>query len=395
MSALIYLDNNASTVVDPNVLLEMIPFFSEHYGNAASLNHKSGKFAAEAVQIARTRIADLIKASEKEIMFTSGATESINLAIKGVFNRYKSIGNHIITCQTEHKAVLDVCQYLEKHGAEITYLPVNREGELDLEELQKAIKKETILISLMYANNESGVIHQVNQIAKIATDNQVLFFCDATQAVGKIPVSMKETPIDLMAFSAHKMYGPKGIGALYIKKKNKRIQLEPILHGGGQENHLRAGTLNVPAIVGFGAAAQLAKELIPSEYIRLSNLRNHLEQSLLDIEQTFRNGSCLNRLPHVSNMAVRFIKAEQLMSKMPNIAMASGSACSTGSLDPSHVLVAMGLDKDDSHSSLRLSLGRFTQDHEIETTIKFLTSQIMEIRKQSPVWELYKKGMIP
>lgn len=394
MATSIYLDNNATTAVDPEVLEQMILYFSEHYGNAASLNHRFGKEAAEAVHNARLRIANLIGASEKEITFTSGATESINLAIKGVFNRYLSIGKHIITSQTEHRAVLDVCRYLEKKGAEITYLAVDSKGQIDLNELKAAIRKDTILISLMYANNETGVINPIHKIAEIAHANNVLFFCDATQAVGKVPVSLLETPIDLMAFSAHKIYGPKGVGALYIKRRNRRVQVEPLLHGGGQENHLRAGTLNVPGIVGFGAAVFKAQELMSFESLRLQELRDYLETEILKIAQTYSNGSSDSRLPHVLNITIRFLKAEQLMAKLGNIAMASGSACSTGSLEPSHVLLAMGLEKDDAHASIRLSLGRFTTKEEIETTVQLLKKEIAVLRKQSPIWQLYEKGMI-
>jgi cysteine desulfurase len=394
MATPIYLDNNATTAVDPEVLDEMIPYFSEHYGNAASVNHRFGKKAAEAVNIARLRVATLINASEKEITFTSGATEAINLAIKGVFNRYQSIGKHIITSQTEHRAVLDVCHYLEKKGAEITYLAVDSTGQINLNELREAVRKDTILISIMYANNETGIIHPVKDIAEIANNNKVLFFCDATQAIGKLPISTAEANIDLIAFSAHKMYGPKGVGALYVKRKNRRIQLEPLFHGGGQENHLRAGTLNVPGIVGFGVAALKAEKLMLAESSRLKELRDQLEEEALKIEQTFSNGSNTNRLAHVSNITIRFLKAEQLMARLSNIAMASGSACATGSLEPSHVLLAMGLEKDDAHASLRLSLGRFTTKEEIETTIRLLRKEITVLRKQSPIWELYEKGMI-
>lgn len=394
MAIPIYLDNNATTAIDPEVLEEMIPYFSEHYGNAASINHRFGKKAAEAVNIARLRVAKLINASDKEITFTSGATEAINLAIKGVFNRYQSIGKHIITCQTEHRAVLDVCNFLEKKGAEITYLKVDSAGQLNLNELRSAIRKDTILISIMYANNETGVVHPIKEIAEIANSNKVLFFCDATQAVGKLPISVLESSIDMLSFSAHKMHGPKGIGALYIKRKSRPIQLEPLLHGGGQENNLRAGTLNVPGIVGLGAAALKAQKLMLTESRRLKELRDHLEKEILKIEQTYSNGSKTNRLAHVSNMTIRFLKAEQIMANLGSIAMASGSACSTGSLNPSHVLLAMGIEKEDAHGSLRLSLGRFTTAKEIETTICLLKKEIEFLRKQSPVWELYEKGMI-
>src|SRR5690606_32843170 len=266
--------------------------------------------------------------------------------------------------------------------------------QIDLNELKAAIRKDTILISLMYANNETGVINPIQKIAEIAHANNVLFFCDATQAVGKVPVSLLETPIDLVAFSAHKIYGPKGVGALYIKRRNRRVQVEPLLHGGGQENHLRAGTLNVPGIVGFGAAVFKAQELMSFESLRLQELRDYLETEILKIAQTYSNGSSDSRLPHVLNIAIRFLKAEQLMAKLGNIAMASGSACSTGSLEPSHVLLAMGLEKDDAHASIRLSLGRFTTKEEIETTVQLLKKEIAVLRKQSPIWQLYEKGMI-
>lgn len=394
MAPLIYLDNNASTAVDPDVLSELIPYFSEHYGNASSLNHRWGKKAAEAVHIARSRIAHLIQASDKEITFTSGATEAVNLAIKGIYHRYQSIGKHIVTCQTEHKAVLDVCQFLEKQGAEITYLPVDQYGRINLKELTDAIRKDTILISLMYANNETGVIHPIQEIAEIAQEKEVLFFCDATQALGKIPISVLRTPIDMLAFSAHKVYGPKGVGALYIKRKNRRIQLEPLLHGGGQENHLRAGTLNVPGIVGFGAAAEKAKTLMNEDALRLKELRDYLEQELLCIEETFVNGTTENRMAHVTNISIRYLKAEQIMASVPNIAMAAGSACSTGSLEPSHVLIAMGLKKDDAHAAIRLSLGRYTSKEEIDLALALLKEKINTLRAQSPIWMLYKKGLL-
>lgn len=353
-----------------------------------------GKKAAAAVHIARGRIAELIQASDREITFTSGATEAVNLALKGVYHRYQSIGKHIITCQTEHKAVLDVCYFLEKQGAEITYLPVDRYGQISLKELREAIRKDTILISLMYANNETGVIHPIQEIAEIAQKKGVLFFCDATQALGKVPISVLNTPIDLLAFSAHKLHGPKGVGALYVKRKNRRIQLEPLLHGGGQENHLRAGTLNVPGIIGFGAAASKAQGLMLEEARRLKELRDYLEQELLKTEASFLNGTIETRLAHVTNISIRYLKAEQIMASVPNIAMAAGSACSTGSLEPSHVLLAMGLAKDDAHAAIRLSLGRFTRKEEIDLVITLLKESIATLRAQSPIWMLYKKGLL-
>lgn len=395
MSSLIYLDNNATTQVDSDVLEKMLPYFSEQYGNASSLQHIMGKKAAEAVHRAKMEVMALIDADEKELVFTSGATESINLAIKGVYNRYKSIGKHIITCKTEHKAVLEVCAYLEKKGADITYLSVNNKGEIDLEELKSAIREDTILISLMYANNETGILHPVHEISRIAASNDVLFFCDATQAIGKRAVSVKELSIDLMAFSAHKMYGPKGVGALYIKQRSRRIQLEPILHGGGSsKTPLSIGTLNVPAIVGFGAAALKAHNVLKDEAIRINELKVYLEEKLLDIEESFINGSIDNRLPQVCNISFRHLRAEAIMAVLPMIAMSTGSACSTGSLEPSHVLLAMGLSQEDAHASLRLSLGRFTTKDEIDLCVSLISEKVKKLREESPVWMLFKKGLL-
>lgn len=394
MAASIYLDNNATTQVDPRVLQEMMPYFTENFGNASSTNHKFGQIAAEAVQTARLRVADLIGATDQEITFTSGATESINIAIKGVYNRYQSIGKHIITCQTEHKAVLDVCRSLEKQGAEVTYLAVDSQGNIDLQDLRNAIRKDTVLIALMYANNETGVIHPIKDIASIAAENKVLFFCDATQAVGKVPISLKSTGIDMMAFSAHKIYGPKGIGALYVKRKTRRIQLEPLMMGGGQENGLRGGTLNVPGIVGMGTAALLCKQTMLEESKRQEALRDHLQESLLKLEATAVNGLTYSRLSNVTNITFRFLKAEHIMVSLGNIALASGSACSTGSLDPSHVLLAMGLSRDDAHASLRFSLGRFNTKEEIDQSIKLVSQKVKDLRKESPAWQLFKGGLI-
>lgn len=394
MVASIYLDNNATTQVDPRVLQEMMPYFTENFGNASSTNHKFGQIAAEAVQTARLRVADLIGATDREITFTSGATESINIAIKGVYNRYQSIGKHIITCQTEHKAVLDVCRSLEKQGAEVTYLAVDSQGNIDLQDLKNAIRKDTVLIALMYANNETGVIHPIKDIASIASENKVLFFCDATQAVGKVPISLKNAGIDMMAFSAHKIYGPKGVGALYVKRKTKRIQLEPLMMGGGQENGLRGGTLNVPGIVGMGAAALLCKQTMLEESKRQETLRDYLQESLLKLEATAVNRLTDNRLSHVTNITFRFLKAEHIMVSLGNIALASGSACSTGSLDPSHVLLAMGLSRDDAHASLRFSLGRFNTKEEIDQTITLVSKKVKELREESPAWQLFKSGLI-
>lgn len=394
MAIQIYLDNNATTAVDPHVLDEMLPYFTTHYGNASSTNHVFGKKASAAVVKARERVADLLEAKEEEIVFTSGATESINLAVKGVFERYKSIGNHIISCVTEHKSVLDVLRALEKKGAKVTYLSVDKDGNIDLNELEQAITDETVLISLMFANNETGVIHPVKEIAEIAKDKNILFFCDATQAIGKIRVSVKEIEVDMMAFSGHKIYGPKGVGALYVRKKSRKIQLEPLVHGGGQEKGMRGGTYNVPGIVGLGAACERCKELLKKDGKRIAKLRSYLENALLNIDETFVNSVGAKRLPNVSNIVIRFIKAEQLMANLKNVAMSSGSACATGSLDPSHVLMAMGLDKEDAHSSLRFSLGRFNTEAEIDLLIDMLNQKVTKLRGESPVWELFKKGVI-
>lgn len=390
----IYLDNNATTRVDPDVLEAMLPYFSNYFANATSTNHRFGKKAAEAIEKARSNIGELIHCSPQEIIFTSGATEAINLALKGVYKRYSSIGKHIITSKTEHTAVLEVCRYLQKNGAEVTYLSVDSYGHISLQELKDSIREDTILVSLMYANNETGTINQIEEIADFLRERNILFFCDATQAVGKVPISVRSTSIDLMAFSAHKMYGPKGIGALYIKRRNQRIQLEPLILGGRQENNLRAGTLNVPGVVGFGQAALKARKTMQAENKRLMKLRDWLESEILNLEQTFINGSDTNRMTHVSNITIRFLKAEQLILKLNNIAISTGSACATGTLQASHVLTAMGLSTDDAKASVRISLGRFTTDEEIETTIRVLTREVEVLRKESPIWELYKKGII-
>jgi cysteine desulfurase len=390
----VYLDNNATTPMDPRVLETMIPYFTEHFGNAASRNHPFGWQAEEAVDYAREQVAKLIGADPKEIIFTSGATEGDNLGVKGVFEMYASKGNHIITCTTEHKAVLDTCKHIEKQGGEVTYLEVNNEGLVNLAELEAAIKPTTILIAIMYANNEIGVIQPVREISALARKHGVLFFTDGVQAVGKIPVNVLEDGIDIMAFTAHKMYGPKGIGALYVRRKNPRVKVTAQMDGGGHERGMRSGTLNVPGIVGFGKACELAREEMQQDAERLSKLRDKLETELLQIEETYVNGSRQHRLPHVSNVSFKYVEGEGLMMGFnKNIALSSGSACTSASLEPSYVLKALGLGDDLAHSSLRFGLGRFTTEEQIDYTIKAVTDTVLKLREMSPLWEMFKEGI--
>ena len=390
----VYLDNNATTPMDPRVLETMIPYFTEHFGNAASRNHPFGWQAEEAVDYAREQVAKLIGADPKEIIFTSGATEGDNLGIKGVFEMYASKGNHIITCTTEHKAVLDTCKHIEKLGGEVTYLEVDKEGLVNLAELEAAIRPTTILIAIMYANNEIGVIQPVREISALARKHGVLFFTDAVQALGKIPVNVLEDGIDIMAFTAHKMYGPKGIGALYVRRKNPRVKVTAQMDGGGHERGMRSGTLNVPGIVGFGKACELAREEMQQDAERLSKLRDKLETELLQIEETYVNGSRQHRLPHVSNVSFKYVEGEGLlMGFNKNIALSSGSACTSASLEPSYVLKALGLGDDLAHSSLRFGLGRFTTEEQIDYTIKSVTDTVLKLREMSPLWEMFKEGI--
>ena len=372
----IYLDNNATTPMDPRVLETMLPYFTDHFGNAASRNHPFGWAAEEAVDYAREQVASLIGADPKEIIFTSGATEADNLGIKGVFEMYASKGNHIITCTTEHKAVLDTCKHLEKLGAQVTYLEVLPDGMIDLDALEKAITDKTILIAIMYGNNEIGVVQPVKEISAIARKHNVLFFTDGTQAVGKIPVDVIADGIDLMAFTAHKMYGPKGIGALYVRRKNPRVKVTAQMDGGGHERSMRSGTLNVPGIVGFGKAAELCKQEMAAEAARLSILRDKLENALLQLEEAYLNGHKENRLPHTTNISFKHVEGEGLlMGFNKNIALSSGSACTSASLEPSYVLKALGLGDDLAHSSLRFGLGRFTTEEQIDYTIKAISDR--------------------
>jgi cysteine desulfurase len=391
----VYVDNNATTPTDPRVVEAMLPYFYQMPGNAASRNHPFGWEAEEGVDYAREQIASLINVDPKEIIFTSGATESDNLAIKGVYEMYASKGNHIITVTTEHKAVLDTCKKLEKEGAEVTYLQVNAEGLIDLAELEAAIKPSTILVSVMWANNETGVIQPMKEIGEICARKGVLFFSDAVQAVGKIPVNPKETGVHLMAFTSHKMYGPKGVGALYVSRKSPRVKVTAQMDGGGHERGMRSGTLNVPGIVGFGKAAEIAKAEMQQDAERLSKMRDRLEKAFQDnLEEIYVNGSRQSRMPHVTNISFKHVEGEGLMMTFnQNIALSSGSACTSASLEPSYVLVALGLGDDLAHSSLRFSLGRFTSEEDIDYVIEKVSAGVNHMRDLSPIWEMYKEGI--
>jgi len=390
----IYLDHNATTPMDPRVLEAMLPYFVENFGNAASRNHSFGWQAEEAVDYAREQIAQLIGADPKEIIITSGATEGDNLGIKGVFEMYASKGNHIITCTTEHKAVLDTCKHLEKLGAEVTYLEVQPDGLIDLKQLEAAMRPTTILVAIMYANNEIGVIQPVKEISAIAKKHGALFFTDAVQAVGKIPVDVNADGIDIMAFTAHKMYGPKGVGALYVRRKNPRVKVTAQMDGGGHERGMRSGTLNVPGIVGFGKACEVARLDMAADTERISKLRDKLENALTQIEESYVNGNPAHRLPHVSNISFKYVEGEGLMMGFnKDIALSSGSACTSASLEPSYVLKALGLGDDLAHSSLRFGLGRNTTEEQIDFTIKAVTETVLKLREMSPLWEMFKDGI--
>lgn len=389
----IYLDNNATTPMDPRVLETMLPYFNQKFGNAASRNHAFGWVAEEAVDYAREQVAKIIGASEKEIIFTSGATEADNLAIKGVFEMYQEKGNHIITTTTEHKAVLDTCKHVEKLGARITYLPVQADGLINLQELEAAMTNETILVSIMYGNNEIGVIQPIKEIAAIAHKYGALFMTDATQAVGKIPVDVIADGIDLLAFSAHKIYGPKGVGALYVRRKGPRVKVTAQMDGGGHERGMRSGTLNVPGIVGFGKACELCMQEMESEAKRLSALRDKLQTSLLELEESYVNGNVEHRLPHVANISFKYVEGEGLMMAMKDLAVSSGSACTSASLEPSYVLKSLGLSDDLAHSSIRFGLGRFTTEEEVDYAIEVTKKSVIHLRELSPLWEMFKEGI--
>lgn len=389
----IYLDNNATTPLDPRVLEAMMPYLTDVFGNAASRNHPFGWAAEEGVDYARNQISQLINCDPKEIIFTSGATEGDNLGIKGVFEMYSQRGNHIITATTEHKAVLDTCKHIEKLGGKVTYLPVNEQGLISLTELEAAMTPQTILVTIMYGNNETGTIQPIREIAAIAHKHGALFMTDGTQATGKIPVDVQADGIDIMAFTAHKMYGPKGVGALYVRRKNPRVKVTAQMDGGGHERGMRSGTLNVPGIVGFGKACELARLEMAADTERLSKLRDHLEQSLLPLEESYVNGSREHRLPHVTNISFKYVEGEGLMMGVKDLAVSSGSACTSASLEPSYVLKALGLSDDLAHSSLRFGLSRFTTDEQIDYAIGHVKEAVTKLREMSPLWEMHKEGV--
>jgi cysteine desulfurase len=390
----IYMDNHATTPVDPRVLEAMLPFFQEKFGNAASRNHAFGWAAEEAVENARAQIAKLINATPKEIIFTSGATESNNLAIKGAAEMYREKGNHIITQVTEHKAVLDTCKRLEKYGYEVTYLPVEKDGRINLDDLRRAITPKTILISIMYANNEIGVIQPVAEIGKLAKEKGVLFHVDGVQAAGKVPVDVQRDNIDLLSISAHKMYGPKGVGALYVRRKNPRVQLSAIIDGGGHERGMRSGTLNVPGIVGFGKAAELCQQEMVAETERMRRLRDRLKDSLMSqLDETYINGSMVHRLPHNINISFAYVEGESLLMGINDVAVSSGSACTSATLEPSYVLKALGVGEDLAHTSIRFGIGRFNTEEEVDYVVARVVETVNRLRQLSPLYEMAKEGV--
>lgn len=391
----IYLDHNATTPVDPRVLEAMMPYFTQAPGNANSRSHPFGWEATAAVEKATSRLAGLLDVEEETIVYTSGATESINLALKGLAETWKEKSHHLVTCVTEHPAVLDTLDYLERQNWSITRLPVNDKGHLDMDQLENAITEDTLAVVLMWANNETGVLHPVHEIGEMCRQKKVFFVCDATQAVGKIPVHPRAHFIDLMAFSGHKFYGPKGIGGLYVSAQKPRTKIKPAIHGGGHQMGLRSGTLNVPGIVGMGMAAELAATEMAEEVIRLAGLRDRLEQYLLEqIEATSVNGDVAHRLPHVSNLCFKFVDGEQLMVQVNEVvAVSSGSACTSADPDPSHVLLAMGLSEADAKSSIRFSLGRSTTTDQIDRVIRVFEDKILHLRRENPVWEMFKSGV--
>jgi cysteine desulfurase len=390
----IYMDNHATTPVDPRVLEAMMPYLTDKFGNAASRNHSFGWSAEEAVENARQQVASLVGATAKEIIFTSGATESDNLMIKGVAEMYREKGNHIITQAIEHKAVLDTCKNLEKHGFEVTYLPVQRDGRVDPEDVRKAIKPTTILISIMYANNEIGVINPIAEVGKLAKEHGIIFAVDGVQAVGKIPVDVQKDNIDLLAISAHKIYGPKGVGALYVRRRNPRVQLSAIIDGGGHERGMRSGTLNVPGIVGLGKACEVCQQEMAQEGERLRGLRDRLKKGLeAKLDEVFINGSMEHRLPNNLNMSFAYVEGESLLMGINDVAVSSGSACTSATLEPSYVLKALGVGEDLAHTSIRFGLGRFTTQEEIDYVIDKMVQVVTKLRELSPLYEMAKEGI--
>ena len=390
----IYMDNHATTPVDPRVLEEMLPYFTGKFGNAASRNHSFGWAGEEAVETARERIAKLIGATTKEIVFTSGATESDNLAIKGVAEMYREKGNHIITAVTEHKAVLDTCKRLEKYGYRVTYLSVQKDGLVDLDDLKRAIDDKTILVTIMAANNEIGVLQPIAEIGKLCHEKGVIFHTDATQAVGKVPIDVVKQNLDLVSISAHKMYGPKGVGALYVRRKSPRVQLSPIIDGGGHERGMRSGTLNVPGIAGLGKACAICDEEMPQESRRLAGLRDRLRDKIMNgLDEVYINGTMEHRLPQNLNISFAYVEGESLLMGINDIAVSSGSACTSATLEPSYVLKALGTGDDLAHSSIRFGLGRFNTDAEVDYVADRVIETVSRLRELSPLYEMAKEGI--
>jgi cysteine desulfurase len=390
----IYLDNHATTPVDPRVLEAMLPYFTEKFGNAASRNHSFGWEAEKAVDDARKKIADLIGATSKEIVFTSGATESNNLAIKGVAEMYAERGNHIITAATEHKAVLDTCKHLEKRGYRVTYLPVMADGRIDLDMLRESITEKTILVSIMFANNEIGVLQPVAEIGKICKEKGVLYHSDGVQAVGKVPVNVIQDNIDLLSLSGHKIYGPKGVGALYVRRRNPRVQLTAQMDGGGHERGMRSGTLNVTGIVGLGEACGICRREMQEESRRLQFLRDKLRATLeRELDEVFINGSMEHRLPNNLNMSFAYVEGESLLMGINDVAVSSGSACTSATLEPSYVLKALGVGDDLAHTSIRFGIGRFNTEEEIDYVAARMIEVVRKLRELSPLYEMAKEGI--
>ncbi len=390
----IYMDNHATTRTDPRVLAEMLPYFTEHYGNAASRNHEFGWVAEQGVEQARERIAKLIGATTKEIIFTSGATESDNLAIKGVAEMYKEKGNHIITQSTEHKAVLDTCKRLEKHGFRVTYLPVQKDGRIDLDDLKRAMDDKTILVTIMAANNEIGALQPIREIGALCHERGVLFHTDAVQAIGKVPFHVIQDNVDIASITAHKLYGPKGVGALYVRRKNPRVQLVAQIDGGGHERGMRSGTLNVPGIVGLGAACAIATAEMSEEMKKLAGLRDRLRDAIMGkLDECYINGSWEHRLPGNLNISFAYVEGESLLMGINDIAVSSGSACTSATLEPSYVLKALGAGDDLAHSSIRFGLGRFNTEAEVDYVAQRVVDTVKRLRELSPLYEMAKEGI--
>jgi cysteine desulfurase len=390
----IYMDYNATTPVDPRVVDAMLPYLRDRFGNAASRNHSFGWEAEEAVEKAREQVARCIGASPKEIIWTSGATESNNIALKGVAGMYREKGNHIITQQIEHKAVIDPCKYLEQNGFEVTFLEPDKQGMVSADQVRAAMTEKTILVSIMHGNNEIGTINPIKEIGRLCKEKGVLFHTDACQTFAKLPINVEEMGIDLLSSSGHKIYGPKGVGALYVRRKSPRVRCEPVVHGGGHERGMRSGTLNVPAIVGMGRAAELCLEAQPEEIPRITRLRDRLKDGLFGrLTEIYLNGHPTQRIPNNLNISFLYVEGESLMMGFNDIAVSSGSACTSASLEPSYVLKALGLGDDLAHSSIRFSIGRFTTEQEVDYAIERVCTAVEKLRAMSPLYEMAQEGI--